>query len=1108
MCELTIHLLGTFTAARARTTIDTFQHNKVRALCAYLVTESGRVHTRSQLAALLWPDDDRRHSLRNLSQALYLLRHALGDSHGAGPYLHVTSRTLQWNDRAGASVDIDQVARAHKTLQNLPPGAPIPESIFAAIDCYQGEFLAGFSVDAGEEFDDWLVMARAHFHMLATDILRRLTADAERREKWPQTLELTRRWLSLDMWQEAAHRRAMRALTALGRPDEAVAQYHQCRRLLEVELGVTPSAQTEALFADIVHRQATQSRVRGHCPAPLTPLIGRAQELAQLTAQLTAHDCRLLTLVGPGGCGKTRLAIEVARAVDPLFADGVFFVELAAIDTAAGVPFVVAKALGISLRGAPDVAQQLGNHLRNRRALLVLDNMEHLPDAGGLVVDLLQTAPHVKVFVTSRAKVNVLGEQIFLLQGLPVPAASAPVDTGLQASAVELFLFYARRIRPGYLPTPDDILAIAAVCRALDGMPLALILAAGWMDTLDAPALAAELTGELTGAVDMDDARTLDMLEAPWSDLPARQRSMRTVIDHSWRLLSADEQQALAALAAFRGGFTAASALEVAGINLTQLRGLNDRAFIKRSAPNRFDMHDLLRRYAHERLQRAPARAAGIGSRHSRYFAGYVAARTAALHATIQLDVMAELDREQENIIAAWRHAAAAGDSAVLGDMVDGLCTFLDWRGQVRMGEELCRDSRAHNAVLTPRCARLAIWHAHFLHLLGESARAATILEELLDPIPSVHTGDRARALLELGRVLITTDVRAARRRLQESLALAEAVGDGWAQVEGLTLLAFCHHNLGSYRQGLTLLGQGEAIGRAMGDRRLIAGILSAKSACHGMLGELDAAESTALEGLALCRELGDERSAAENLMMLASKYVYAGHFKAALRIWDEEEEIAHALGDRGIQAESDHFRAWVHVNLGHYALATTLYTRGMRLYEELDHHHGIALSLLGLGEIKLAMGDYENAYTLLSDAEAALHDVGQHDEEALAVGETILALYELGRMDEAWAQLRILLAKDHRHGAFPPAHHAVNCAAVLLAATDRPEQALEYHALAMRHPYLTNSAYREDVVGRHIHTAAARLTDDVRAAAIARGRKRDLLTTIDELRAEFGRAL
>jgi predicted ATPase/transcriptional regulator with XRE-family HTH domain len=386
-----------------------------------------------------------------------------------------------------------------------------------------------------------------------------------------------------------------------------------------------------------------------------TPLIGREHELASVAQLLGDPACRLLTLVGPGGIGKTRLALQAARMNADRFTNGAMFVSLAGVSSANDAPSTIATGVGLMLQGGEDIAPQLVSFLSDQHLLLVLDNLEHLI-AGGTLVEvlgsLLASAPGLKMLATSREPLYLAGEWVFRLQGLPVPVEDS---LALQHSAVQLFIQAARRADVHYKAIGDDLAAITRICRMVEGMPLAIELAAAWASALTPREIADEIT------------RSLDFLAAPSATMDAHQSSIRAVFDQSWRLLTPASQRVLAALSVFRNGFTRDAAAEIAGADLHMLASLQSKSLIQRNGEGRYDLHELVRQFAAEQLM--PGEATLVKGRHTRHYLRLVNEAERELRSAEQISMLKVLIDEVDNVRAAWDWAVADGllDEIILG---------------------------------------------------------------------------------------------------------------------------------------------------------------------------------------------------------------------------------------------------------------------------------------------------------------------------------------------------------------------------------------------------------------------------------------------------------
>jgi len=385
---------------------------------------------------------------------------------------------------------------------------------------------------------------------------------------------------------------------------------------------------------------------RHNLPVQTTPFVGREAELTELGRLLADPGVRLLTILGAGGMGKTRLALEAGAAQLNNFERGVYFVSLAPLDAVEAIVPTVAEALGFSFYEGGEPRQQLLDYLNQKTVLLLMDNFEHLLDGAGLVTEVLETAPDVKVLSTSRARLSVQGEQLFHLSGMDFPDWETPEDA-LEYSAVKLFLQSARRVQPGFELAAGDLRYVARICRLVQGMPLGILLAAAWLTMLTPAEVAAEIEA------------SLDFLETDLRDVPERQRSMRAIFDHSWNLLTAREQAVMQALSVFRGGFAREAAQQVAGASLRELRSLVDRSLLQRDPAGRYGIHELLRQYAAEKLRKVPAEDAAARDSHCAYYAGFLQGREAQLLGRGQRQALAEIGAEIENVRTAWDWAVA-----------------------------------------------------------------------------------------------------------------------------------------------------------------------------------------------------------------------------------------------------------------------------------------------------------------------------------------------------------------------------------------------------------------------------------------------------------------
>ncbi len=388
--------------------------------------------------------------------------------------------------------------------------------------------------------------------------------------------------------------------------------------------------------------------MRTNLPPQPTPFIGREAELAQIAERLADPHCRLLTLVGPGGIGKTRLALQAADQHARDFADGVYFVSLTPIGATTFIPAAIADALELSLYGQETPETQLINMMRGREMLLLLDNYEHLLGGTGLLADLLAYAPHLKLIVTSRERLNLREEWLLPIKGLPYPQVDSADDL-LSFAAVTLFVETAQRLQPDFSLEGNEH-TVAEVCHAVEGMPLGLELAATWLRAMPCEQIAGQIRHDL------------DFLSTSLRNLPDRHRSLRAVFEHSWDLLADDERDALMKLSVFRGGCDAEAARQVAGASLMLLAGLVDKSLLRLNDQGRYEMHELLSQYAADKLA-AFEQVAETRNRHLQYYLELAELLETRFFGPQNRATLDRLETEHDNMRAALDWAAESRDA-------------------------------------------------------------------------------------------------------------------------------------------------------------------------------------------------------------------------------------------------------------------------------------------------------------------------------------------------------------------------------------------------------------------------------------------------------------
>jgi predicted ATPase len=929
-----------------------------------------------------------------------------------------------------------------------------------------------------------------------------------------QALPYAWRQVELDPLDEVGCRQLMRLLAAGDRRRQALSQFERLRVLLAQELAVAPAAETIALRDHIRrdgHLPAQRSARRDNLPALLTPLVGRRGELAELLAQCSDPDCRLLTILGPGGSGKTRLALEVARASRGHFTHGVCFVPLNPLQSADALLPTLVEALNLPRREGQDHQALLSDYLREKQLLLVLDGCEHLLAGAGVLAELLHQAPGLKLLVTSRTRLNLKGEQLYPLSGLRYPQETTCETEILEADAVQLLISSLRRARPEYQPEPADLKHLLQVCQQVQGMPLAILLAASWGATMSL----AEITAEVS--------RGLDFLEADWADVPARQRSLRATYDHTWALLSERQQDIFQSLSVFRGAFSRAAVRAVSGASPHELRALVERSLLWNNTPGWYEVHELLRQYGRQQLARSTELEKEVCHRHSAYYLAQLARLGAELKSARQPTALHSIDLEHENYRAAWNWAAQQGDAAQLDQALEPLCLYYELRLRYPEAESAClTTSESLSQQETDVQAfllrvRLLVWQSRFTRLLGKHQQARSqreVCQSLLEQssLPSADSRfEQALLSFESGESTFQSDLVNARSHYLHSLTLFQALQQPWWALRALLGMVACDNHLGDFEAAQAGLEQCLASLSAHGDSRSLANALEWKAYLHVRRGELHQAMQSMQQAASLYRSIGDRFNIAESLSGLGKILGWHGRYQESIDSLVESLPIYQELGCCFSAAITNTTIGMMHTLMGHYKAAQAWICQGLAQAREGGFRRVAAAALLAQGWVTLGQGDYRRAVAILQDSVEEYRQVKLLDELAWALAALGQAKLAQGETGEGLAQIHESLQIGKEIGAALGISQALGPCALWVGGQGDPARAVALYTLASQHPAMANSRWFDDVYGRSIAALSEQLAAEVVAAAQARGRSMDLWQTaaglLEELSKEISHA-
>jgi predicted ATPase/DNA-binding SARP family transcriptional activator len=922
--ELALSLLGTVVITVNGEQVDGHVPAKSQALLCYLAV-TGQAHSREKLAGLLWGDKPENKAKANLRKELFTLRNIFDQA------LIITHQTVAFNRDNSYWLDMEVFEAA---LAKVDPELESLESLREAVELYRGDFLEGFSVRQAGDFEEWTLQERERLRQLAIEGLYRLSVACTARGEYAAGIEYTNRLLTLEPWQEQAHRQLMTLLARNGQHSAALAQYETCRRILAEELGVEPMPETQALYHRLKNRRESSPH---NLPPQTTPFVGRQAELVQVACHLERPDCHLLTLIGIGGIGKTRLALQAARQALDAFADGVYFVPLAGISSSEFLVLTIGEAIGYPLSGEADPKRQLLNYLQEKEMLLVLDNFEHLLSASGrddisrdLLLDMVNKASKLKLLVTSRERLNMQAEWLLTLQGMSYP----PEETafGEEAfEAVELFVQGAQRVRSDFALSAEWP-EVVRICRLLDGMPLGIELAATWVSMMSC----AEIVQEI--------ARGLDLLSTDLHDIPARHKSLEAVFDHSWQLLSEAERNVFKKLSVFRGGFDRQAAEQVAGASLSTLAVLVNKSLLRVIATGRYDMLEPLKQYAAARLAETPTEDEQVRDRHRDYFASFLKRLLNNIVSPEQQRVLTEITVDLDNIRLSWGRAASQGHLETIEKSQKCLWFYYLCRGWFQEGHEAFQ--KAVDGII---------------ETYGEINQLAWESKSLLGQVLvgqgwcTWNLGRHRQAKEVLRRSLACLRHGPPETRVDEGLALCQL-----GIVEGIA---------GNYTESVSVLQESLAIGKETGDWFVTEVSINGLTYVIRWLGDYAEAERLCHEGIALARKVNDFRGEMWLLNSLAWVANARGDYADAKR-WSQEAFVfLKKTNDKSLLAENLSQQGTAAYLEGSYAEAKQWYLESLEFSQETGERWRAGPALIGLGYTACALGDYETASHYLQAA-------------------------------------------------------------------------------------------------------------------------------------------
>ncbi len=938
-----VEMFGGLVGRQRGYVISRFRTRKTADLLAYLAFYRNRAHSREEIVEILWPDSDLDSGRHSLRQALTSLRRQFEPPGTPAGSVLIADRSILRVDPAAITTDVSEFESLLGSITSDTPARDEAVTLSSADRLYRGDLLAG-------SYAEWIFPERDRLAEAHRSSLMRMTVLYEQLGERQQSLDCALRLVAADPCSEEAHCAAIRLFAANGQRGDALKLSQTLVRTLWEALQERPSDAALSLIASLqggistlpvarampatptpkgsrAKRRSTAERTPG-LPLTFTRFFGRRPELDRLRDQLAESESRLITLTGPGGCGKTRLGIEVGRQMAAAFEGAVTFVPLADIDDAALISTAILDALRIHRVPTIEPLDQAGNALAQRRSLLILDNFERLVEHGGPIVrSLLNMAPHLVCLVTSRRPMELEGEQTYPLGPLPVPDQPGTPERLMEFAGIELFVDRAKRVLPDFQITTRNAADIAAVCRKLDGNPLALELAAARVHVITPGQMVAQLDDRFA------------FLVSRRKDIPERHRSLRATIDWSYQLLTPPVQHFFNSLSVFRGGFSLDAACEVCdqGGVLENLQQLCEQSlvFAEEMAEDwRYSLLDSLREYAWERLMETDAETRQ--RKHADCYVRLVEGAETLIRGPDQKECLDRLEREHDNVRSALTWSIARQDALAL-----------------RLS-----------------AAMMPFWLAR-----NHATEARDWLSRALNECVG-NPGERAKTLCDAAWLAVHSwDLDAGRERAQEGLRLCRDLNDRLGQTFALISLGLAAHDCNQHEDASDYLEEAIALSRTAGDPWLEGCALLNAGRIRMDQGEKDIAWPLLQNSLDIFRQLGDKASEADALRVLAHTVQELQGYAATLALLEQAKALFAELGDTVGSAYTILSMGHVARFQGDLALARNLYDSGLGLCRPLGDAFGQAHALLNLGHLErsdgalhLAGARYAEALVLFND--------------------------------------------------------------------------------------------------------------------------------------------
>ncbi|MEM7029331.1 MAG: tetratricopeptide repeat protein [Chloroflexota bacterium] len=1002
---LTLQFFGQVQLIQNQQPITAIKSNKELGLFIYLAyTEKS--YPREILAEFFWPNRSLKQAQSNLRTVLSRLKQSLGD------YLIITRQQVVFRGESPYTLDVRQVEAG---LAQVGAKLAHPEQLSAteATDLartlahYRGHFLADFLLPSLPEFEVWVERERARWQQQISDTWRALVAHYLSQAQYQMGLSSVDRFLHLIPYDEIAHQQKMRLLALSGQREAALTQFARCETALAQSFDLTPSAETQTLYARIQSGELappdnvssvppSKSVAPPHnLPHARTSFVGRQKIIDKATDLLTKEStCRLITVIGPGGVGKTRLALEVAQATKLHFADGVYWVSLVGVHDPHNIASTILAALPDGGEPQTTPTEQVLSSLADKEILLVLDNFEQLlnpsenqPDfaeaadtATQLILVIMDNAPQVRLLLTSRESLNLLEEHLLPLTGLSLPTPDVDhTEATLQASAaVRLFMARAQQVRPDITLENAGTDQVVQICRLLEGMPLGIELAATWVRYQTCQDIGQRLEAEMLH------------LSTSIRNRSARHRSLNAVFTQSWSLLQQTEQTLFSALSIFRNGFTLAAAESIVQATVTDLAVLINKSLLRHQFTGRYDVHEGLRQFGAEKLAESSTQANHLQDTHAHYYAHYLINHKSGLVGSESAKIIAEVMADIDNLRAAWHWLIMQRSWPVIAELVPSLWVFY----------EVC--SRYYEFEVMVSTAQEILFATPAIHAISATGEAVTFdkavwlvqvrlllyhgltLVRLSKPKAALEKLNHCQAILDQGRQHNPTW-----RNDEDAGQLYFALGDYyWGQGDFEACQVVLEKSMTAFEAAENLVGLGET---------LI--LLSRLSTSMGAYAEAIEQAKRAIDLLEMAGEVSRTDYAWD---LIGIAYSYIGDYAKAEYHYQVAYDLRLKADDQLGLAVSHYRLGKIALQQGDYALAETYFLKVIPVQRQSGRQVGVLNALIGVGNAARNLGNLDKAKAAYEEAATIARSINIPEGVAESVNGLAQVAYARGQMRQA----------------------------------------------------------------------------------------------------------